>query len=96
MAGATELLQLFETVDRSADTKRADRPVLVDLARKAHLAGNAVERARLLVQLSSVADASLEAAIAEARHTGIPWRQLAARLDVPYQTLHRRYRSSDR
>ena len=74
------------------------RPGTTNYGRLTKLASNAdrshdpCERAKLLVDLRAVIDGRLEDAVAEARAAGTSWRQLAARLGVPYQTLHRRYR----
>lgn len=92
-----EILTLFDTAptgcDRKVVTPSARR--LTSIASQVMRSRDAAERARLLVVLGSAVAAELESAIADAREAGFSWRQLAARLDVPYQTLHRRYRLLD-
>ena len=91
-----EPLQLFDMGQDSPTSTRAAAGTaeLLSFAETAARARDPLERARILVRLDSVANQSLEIAIAEARTAGTSWRQLAARLGVPYQTLHRRHRLS--
>ena len=94
MPAPAEPLQLFDTGPRSSTRAAGGKTELVSLAETAVRTRDPLERARILVRLDSVANQSLEIAIAEARTAGTSWRQLAARLGVPYQTLHRRHRLS--
>ncbi len=96
MTAGAEPLQLFDTGQgqRTAIRAAGGRAELVSLAETAGRTRDPLERARILVRLDSAAKQSLEVAIAEARNAGTSWRQLAARLGVPYQTLHRRHRLS--
>jgi hypothetical protein len=50
-----------------------------------------VERVKLAVEARAMADVVIEDAILETIRSGVTWRQLGAALDVPFQTLHRRY-----
>lgn len=94
MPAGTEPLQLFHTDPgpRTALRATGGKAELVSLAETAVRTRDPLERAKILVRLDSAANQSLEIAIAEARTAGTSWRQLAARLGVPYQTLHRRHR----
>lgn len=98
MPAGTEPLQLFDTgqSQRIGGRTALEKAELVSLAETANRTRNPLERARILVRLGSATNESLEIAIAEARAAGTSWRQLAARLGVPSQTLHRRYRLSRR
>lgn len=96
MPTGPEPLQLFDTGRSQLTPARpsAEPAELVSLAETAVRTRSPLERARILVRLGSANSESLEVAIAEARTAGTSWCHLAARLGVPYQTLHRRYRLS--
>ena len=96
MPAGTEPLQLFDTGQRQRMGGRTalEKAELVCLAETANRTRDPLERGRIQVRIGSATNESLEIAIAEARAAGTSWRQLAARLGIPSQTLHRRYRLS--
>lgn len=70
----------------STKTKR-----LVSLAGQLQRAVDPIERARLATEISELAEVVVEVSVREANRTGITWREIGARLGVPFQTLNRRY-----
>jgi hypothetical protein len=65
--------------------------LLVSLARQSARAADPVERARLAIQVERAAEMIIDASLREANGAGVTWREIGARVGVPFQTLHRRY-----
>lgn len=81
-----------ETVDalsRKRDRERCRH--LVSLAARVQRTRDPIERACLATAAREAADALVDASIAEANRDGTTWRDIGARLGIPFQTLHRRY-----
>lgn len=81
-----------ETVDalsRKQDRERCRH--LVSLAARVQRSSDPIERACLATAARDAADALVDASIAEANRAGTTWRDIGARLGIPFQTLHRRY-----
>lgn len=64
---------------------------LVALAVVASRADPGIASARLLLQLAAAVDAAIAVSISDAHAEHRSWRKLSAMLDLPFQTLHRRY-----
>jgi hypothetical protein len=71
-----------------ARARRVSR--LVTLATEAMMAEDGVARARTLLELQEELADALALAIADAHRTR-SWRVLSVDLDIPFQTLHRRF-----
>jgi hypothetical protein len=65
------------------------------LVRRLRAATDPVEQARLASQLRDRAEALVAETIREANDAGLTWREIGARLGVPFQTLYRRYGTAD-
>jgi hypothetical protein len=52
---------------------------------------DALDRARLASRIRDIATELVASSIRDASRTGKTWREIGAALDVPFQTLHRRY-----
>ena len=74
---------------REAEPEPIDRKSrrLVSLAERAHQASEPVERARLAAELRDLAETVVESSICETNRAGITWRDIGARLGVPFRTL---------
>lgn len=57
---------------------------------------NPLDRARLAAELRGLAEAALANAVDDARHAGRTWRDIGNELDIPFQTLYRRYGGDER
>lgn len=66
---------------------------LRDLVSALRRASDPVDRIRLGLELRAAAERLVTSAMNDARHEGHTWRDLGARLGVPFQTLFRRYGS---
>lgn len=82
---------------RSGQSDPLDETVLRlrDLVSALRRASAPIDRIRLGLELRVVAERVVTFAMTDARHEGHSWRQLGASLGVPFQTLFRRYGSSD-
>ena len=67
------------------------RGQLSSLARDAERADPGVPTARILVQLMAAVETALAVSVLDAYRQHRSWRRLSAELEVPFQTLHRRY-----
>lgn len=65
---------------------------LVSLAKRARKEEDHLRRAEALLEVKRAARCAFDDAIADARAAGHSWRQVSARLDIPFQTLHGRFR----
>ena len=68
----------------------AEDPLSVAVAQIA-LTSDALERARIAVRVRDLADQLVESSIRDASRSGRTWRDIGSALDIPFQTLHRRY-----
>ena len=68
----------------------AEDPLSVAVAQLA-LTGDALERARIAVRVRYLAEQLVSFSIRDASRAGRTWRDIGAALDIPFQTLHRRY-----
>jgi hypothetical protein len=64
---------------------------LVRVATTAARERDPLVRARLVAELERLTRSALERAIVGAHRSGYSWRTIGAHLEIPYQTLHRRY-----
>ncbi len=71
------------------DAKAVTR--LVSIVDRLWGSADPVEQARLAAEARDVAEAIFETSLREAKGAGVTWRELGAALDLPFQTLHRRY-----
>ena len=76
-------------LSRKRDRERCRH--LVSLAARVQRSSDPIERACLATAVRDAADALVDASIAEANRAGTTWRDIGARLGIPFQTLHRRY-----
>ena len=67
------------------------RGQLSSLAHDAERADPGVPTAQVLVQLMAAVEATLAVSVLDAYRQHRSWRRLSAELEVPFQTLHRRY-----
>jgi hypothetical protein len=70
--------------------KRVERRLSI-LAQRLAKEGDAVARARLAAEIRDLSETIVASSIRDANGEGRTWRQLAEDLDVPFQTLYRRY-----
>jgi integrase len=68
---------------------------LDSLVKRLRATADPVEQARLASQLRDRAEALVAETIREANDAGLTWREIGARLGVPFQTLYRRYGAAD-
>jgi hypothetical protein len=52
---------------------------------------NPVDQAKLAAEIRDLAETLVEVSILEANRAGTTWRELGVGLDIPFQTLYRRY-----
>ena len=52
---------------------------------------DALDRARLASRIRDIATELVASSIRDASRAGTTWREIGTALDVPFQTLHRRY-----
>ncbi len=71
------------------DNRRARR--LSTLAERIQRADEPIEVARLAGQLRDLAEQLVASSIRDANRAGAAWRDIGAALDIPFQTLYRRY-----
>jgi len=71
-------------------TGEAVHPIEVTAARLV-AASDPLDRARLGAELRDLAADAVASSIRDASKAGKTWREIGAALDVPFQTLHRRY-----
>jgi hypothetical protein len=50
-----------------------------------------VDRAAVAAEIRDVAEGLVSSSIQDANREGMTWRQIGAELDIPFQTLYRRY-----
>lgn len=77
------------TVSPMRDNRRARR--LSTLAERIQRADEPIEVARLAGQLRDLAEQLVASSIRDANRAGAAWRDIGAALDIPFQTLYRRY-----
>ena len=66
-------------------------PDLTPLLRRVRAVSDSVERARVASQLRDQAEMMVSAAVRKAVEEGLSWRDIGARLGIPFQTLYGRY-----
>jgi hypothetical protein len=71
-------------------TEASSDPIVV-AAEQLVAARDPLERARLAAQLRDLAADAVASGIRDASNTGKTWREIGAALNIPFQTLHRRY-----
>ena len=81
-----------DSVSRMVD-RRSERR-LTALVEKLERAHDPVERARIASEIRDLSEALVAANIRRANQAGVTWRQISAELDIPFQTLYRRYAGS--
>ncbi|MGH3372524.1 MAG: hypothetical protein ACRDPR_21265 [Nocardioidaceae bacterium] len=81
-----------DTLYRMGDKRRTRR--LSQIADRLIQAEDPLDRAKLATQARDVAEALVEESILDANRAGVTWREIGAGLDVPFQTLYRRYGAS--
>ena len=64
---------------------------LSSLALDAERADPGVPRAQVLVQLMASVESALAVSVLDAYRQHRSWRRLSAEIEIPFQTLHRRY-----
>lgn len=75
------------------DKKQISR--LDTLLRRLRRASTPLDQARLAAEIGNVAERFVGDLIREANKGGQTWRQIGAELDVPFQTLYRRYGAAE-
>jgi hypothetical protein len=73
-------------------SETADIGSLATLAAAISKAEPGIPTARLLMQLAAVVEEAIAVSIADAYAEHQSWRTLSSMLDVPFQTLHRRFK----
>jgi hypothetical protein len=68
-----------------------ERNPIEDAAAQFVAANDPLERARLAAQLRDLAADAVASNIRDASNRGKTWREIGAALEIPFQTLHRRY-----
>lgn len=83
--------------DAMLSPMRDKRPVarIDTLVKRLRAAPDLVEQARLASQLRDRAEALVAETVREANDTGLTWREIGARMGVPFQTLYRRYGAAE-
>ena len=66
----------------------------VSLTERLRSAAEPIERARVAAQIRDLAEEIIEASVRQANRDGVTWREIGAGLDIPFQTLFRRYGAS--
>jgi hypothetical protein len=78
-----------DSLSRMGDKRRVRR--LSTVADRLQRAKHPLDRAKLATEARDLAEALVEESILEANKAGVTWREIGAGLDVPFQTLYRRY-----
>lgn len=89
VASACREVETIDDLSRVPDDDSARR--LVSLAEHAQRSTDPLDRARFAAEARDLAEQIVEATIREVNAAGVTWREIGAPLDVPFQTLHRRY-----
>ena len=79
--------------DPSLSRGKDDEPTapLVSLAECIDASVAPVDRAALAIELRASVEELIDASIREANAAGMTWREIGLRLEIPFQTLHRRF-----
>jgi hypothetical protein len=80
-----------ETVSLSLMRDKRTEQRAVRLANKLSTTTDPIRRARIATELRDIAGTIVATSIRDASRDGLTWRQIAADLGVPFQTLYRRY-----
>lgn len=82
------------TVDRMRADKAHRR--LANLVERLQAADDPIERARVAYEIRDLAEGLIASNIRDANGSGQTWREIGARLGIPFQSLYRRYGREDR
>ena len=63
---------------------------MAELAR----AADVLDRARRAAQMRDLAEGLVASSVRDASRAGTSWRAIGMALDLPFQTVHRRYREA--
>ena len=83
-----------KTTTRATPSRKRETPPddpLASTVRQLADTCDALERARIAARVRDLADQLVASSIRDASRTGRTWREIGTALDVPFQTLHRRY-----